>query len=356
MAPDDYAEDEYKNMQQPLILKTLSGQETERPPMWFMRQAGRVLPSYLAIKEKYTFWQMMQSPEIGAQVTLLPINDLGVDAAILFSDILVVPYAMGMGLDFTDNGPQFDAPLSKMDDPLKKLRPDPDKLEYIYKVIDQVKATKPDNIPLIGFCGAPFTVLLYMLQGLSKKAEFPEAVRFIYKNIYLTKKLIEAVTELSIIYIKGQIKHGIDVFQLFESHAGLIPNNLYKELILPSVVKIAKVLRENNVPFIYFPKGFGLGIQDLTIEHCDFVSIDWQIPIEKARQLVDPEIGLQGNLDPRALFGKKEEIEKELKKFIPFGSKNQNWIFNLGHGFMPGIPYENAKFMADWIKNADWHR
>jgi uroporphyrinogen decarboxylase len=170
MAPDDYAEDEYKNMQQPLILKTLSGQETERPPMWFMRQAGRVLPSYLAIKEKYTFWQMMQSPEIGAQVTLLPINDLGVDAAILFSDILVVPYAMGMGLDFTDNGPQFDAPLSKMDDPLKQLRPDPDKLEYIYKVIDQVKATKPDNIPLIGFCGAPFTVLLYMLQGLSKKS------------------------------------------------------------------------------------------------------------------------------------------------------------------------------------------
>ena len=341
---------------QPILLKTLTGQDTERPPMWFMRQAGRVLPSYLAIKEKYTFWQMMQSPEIGAEVTLLPINDLGVDAAILFSDILVVPYAMGMGLDFTDNGPQFENPLSLQDDPLKSLHPAPEKLEYIYKVIDQVKATKPAEIPLIGFCGAPLTVLLYMLQGLSRKAEFPEAVQYIYKNKETTKKLIEAVTELSVVYIKGQIRHGIDVFQLFESHAGLIPNELYKELFLPSVVKISKTLRENNIPFIYFPKGYGLGIQDLTIEHCDFVSIDWQLPIEKARQLVDPEIGIQGNLDPRALFGSREEIELELNKYISFGKENQNWIFNLGHGFMPGIPYENAKFMADWIKNANWQR
>jgi uroporphyrinogen decarboxylase len=342
--------------EQPILLKTLTGQATDRPPMWFMRQAGRVLPSYLAIKEKHSFWQMMQSPKIGAEVTLLPINDLGVDAAILFSDILVIPYAMGMGLDFTDNGPRFEIPLTQLSDPLGSLHPDAEKLNYIYKVIDQVKLTKPSDIPLIGFCGAPLTVLLYMLQGLSRKSDFPEAVKFIYENKATTKKLIDAVTELSIVYIKGQIKHGIDVFQLFESHAGLITIELYKELFMPSVKKIAKVLRDHNVPFIYFPKGFGFGIQDLTPEHCDFVSIDWQTPIELARKIVHPQIGLQGNLDPRALYGSKQEIQETLEKYIPFGRENQNWIFNLGHGFMPGISYENAKFMADWVKHTDWGR
>jgi uroporphyrinogen decarboxylase len=343
-------------MSQSILLQTLSGQETKRPPFWFMRQAGRVLPSYLAIKEHYSFWQMMQHPKIGAEVTLLPINDLGVDAAILFSDILVIPYAMGMGLDFTDQGPRFDTPLIDQANPVASLNPDPDKLNYIYEVIDQIKLTKPADIPLIGFCGAPLTVLLYMLQGLSKKAEFPEAVKFIYKHKETTKKLIDAVTELSIVYIKGQIKHGIDVFQLFESHAGLLPNELYMELFMPSIVKISRVVREHNIPFIYFPKGFGFGIQHITPEICDFVSIDWQIPIEQARKAVHPKVGLQGNMDPRVLFSNKTEIENTLKKFIPFGRENQNWIFNLGHGFMPGIPYENAKFMADWLKNADWGR
>lgn len=343
-------------MQQAILLKTLTRQETERPPMWFMRQAGRVLPSYLAIKEKYTFWQMMQSPEIAAEVTLLPINDLGVDAAILFSDILVIPHAMGMGLDFTDQGPEFNNPLKDQADAFKCLNPDPSKLEYIYKVIDQVKLTKPAHIPLIGFCGAPLTVLLYMLQGLSRKSDFPDAIKYIYENKAVTKKLVDAITELSIVYIKGQIKHGIDVFQLFESHAGLIPNELYNEIFMPSVKRIASELRDHKIPFIYFPKGFGFGIKELTPDHCDFVSIDWQTPIHDARKIVHPEIGLQGNLDPRALYGSKKQIEQTLKGYLDFGKENQNWIFNLGHGFMPGIPYENARFMADWVKNAEWGR
>ncbi len=343
-------------MEKPILLKTLSGEPTERPPFWFMRQAGRVLPSYLAIKEKYTFWQMMQNPDLGAEVTLLPIKDLGVDAAILFSDILVIPYAMGMGLDFTDNGPIFENPLSEQKNPLEILAPQPDKLDYIYKVIDKIIDTKPSDIPLIGFCGAPLTVLCYMLQGLSKKAEFPNAIKFIYENKKTTEKLIDAVTELSITYILGQVKHGIEVFQLFESHAGLLPNKLYFELFMPSIKKIAATLRDKKIPFIYFPKGLGYGIKEITPEVCDFMSIDWQFSIQDARKLVHSEIGLQGNLDPRVLFGPKSEIEKKLKSYLEFGQENQNWIFNLGHGFMPGIPYENARFMADWVKNTNWKR
>lgn len=343
-------------MEKPILLKTLAGENTERPPFWFMRQAGRVLPSYLALKDKYSFWQMMKDPKLGAEVTLLPISDLGVDAAILFSDILVIPYAMGMGLEFTDNGPVFENALSERDSPLKDLKPDPEKLNYIYDVIDQIKATKPAHIPLIGFCGGPFTVLCYMLEGLGRRAEFPEAIKFIYKNKKETLQLVDLITELSIEYIKGQVKHGIDVFQLFETHGGLLPNEVYKDIFFPSVKKIMNTLRDLKIPGIYFPKGFGFGIKDVTPDICDFVSIDWHIPIEVARANVHPDVGLQGNLDPRLLFSDQKTIEKTLNTYLDFGCENQNWIFNLGHGFIPGIPYENAKFLADWVRNANWNR
>lgn len=339
-----------------ILLDTLKGKSTPRPPIWFMRQAGRVLPSYMAIKEKHTFWEMMLDPKLGAKVTLLPLDDLGVDAAILFSDILVVPYAMGMGLDFTEQGPVFEKPLTTYDNPLSALKPNPDKLNYIYRVIDEINKDLPKDIPLIGFCGAPLTVLCYMLQGISRKAEFPEAIRFIYAEKAITKKIIDSVTDLSIEYIKGQIDHGIQVFQLFESHAGLVPLELYKELFFPAIKRIATYVRSRNIPFIFFPKGFGLGYKMVTPDLCDFVSIDWHTSIYEAREMVHAEVGVQGNLDPRVLFGNKSSIEQKLHSYLDFGKENQNWIFNLGHGFMPGIPFENAKFMADWVKQADWGR
>lgn len=339
-----------------ILLKTLHGEKTERPPVWFMRQAGRVLPSYMKIKENYTFWQMMQNPEIAAKVTLLPVDDLGVDAGILFSDILVIPHALGMGLEFNDSGPLFDQPLAFRDNPLAGLNPDPSKLNYIYEVIDEIIRTKHDETALIGFCGAPLTVLLFMLQGLGRKGDFPEAIQFIYRNKDTTQKLIEVVTDLSVTYAKGQIEHGIDVFQLFDTHAGLIPADLYQELFMPATKKIAAAVREAGIPFIFFPKGLGTGIAQITPEDCDYLSIDWQTPINLARKLVDPKIGLQGNVDPRLLYASQPEIEKALEPYIEFGKKNQNWIFNLGHGFMPGISFENARFLADWVKQTDWKR
>ena len=299
---------------------------------------------------------MMKTPELGAQVTLLPVHDLGIDAVILFSDILVVPYALGMGLDFTDNGPIFESALASRDNPLDGIGPQPEKLEYIYRVIETVIEKKPADIPLIGFCGGPLTVLCYMLEGLGKKADFPNAVRFIYQNRRTTRKLVDMLLEMSLEYIRGQVKHGIDVFQLFETHAGLIPFDLYRELFLPVVKVIAAELRDLKVPFIFFPKDIGIGIKEISPDYCDFMSIDWQTSLPDARKLVDPEIGLQGNIDPRVLFSEKHEIEKVLKKYIEFGQENQNWIFNLGHGFKPGIPYENVRFMTEYLKSADWNR
>lgn len=339
-----------------LLLKTMAGKQTGRPPFWFMRQAGRVLPSYRLMKEKYSLWHMMNTPDIGAKVTLLPVSDLDVDAAILFSDILMVPYAMGMGFEFTENGPVFSAPLAGSADPLARLNPDPSKLSFVYSIIDKVITSKPSSVPLIGFCGAPLTVMCYMIQGLGKKADFPEAIKFMYENRAITKKIIDAVTSLSVEYVKGQIEHGIDVFQLFDTHSGLVPVDLYNELFMPSVRKISRVVRDNNIPFIFFPKGLGVGIEAVTPDICDYLSIDWQMPIEKARKMVHKEIGLQGNLDPRLLYASKEEIAASLEKYIPFGKSNQNWIFNLGHGFIKDTPYDNAKFMADWVKNTNWER
>lgn len=343
-------------MSESILLQTLKGKTTSRPPQWFMRQAGRVLPSYLKIKENYTFWQMMQNPKVAAEVTLLPIKDLGVDAAILFSDILVIPYALGMGLDFTNAGPVFEKPLFQRSNPLKGLNPDPSKLNYIYDVVDEIIKTKPANIPLIGFCGAPLTVLLFMLQGLGRKGDFPDAIKFIYQNKKVTQKLIEELTDLSILYAEEQINHGVEVFQLFDTHAGLIPYDLYEELFMPSIKKIAAAVRAKGVPFIFFPKGLATGIKNITPEHCDFLSIDWQTSLPTARKLVHNDIGLQGNIDPRLLYASQEEIEKTLNTYIDFGSENQNWIFNLGHGFIPGLPFENAKFLADWVRKTDWKR
>jgi len=337
-----------------IFLDTLAGKKTERPPVWFMRQAGRVLPSYMKLKEQYSFWEMMQNPKTAAEVTLLPIHDLGTDAAILFSDILVIPYAMGMGLEFTNQGPKFDVPLTELEHPLENLNPDPQKLQYIYNVIDEVLVKKPKEIPLIGFCGGPLTVLLYMLQGLSNKQHFPDAIKFIYRNKETTKKLISTVTELSITYAKGQIKHGIDTFQLFETHAGLIPAELYNELFIPAVKKIRNSVKKEGIPFIFFPKGFGTGIQLINESICDFYSVDWQTPLTDAINYLPDNVGIQGNIDPRLLYASQDRIEEELRKLVPLHNETNKWILNLGHGFLPDTPYNNAKFLVDWIKKTKW--
>jgi uroporphyrinogen decarboxylase len=343
-------------MQNSIFLNTIKGKKTPRPPVWFMRQAGRVLPSYLELRSEYSFWKLMSDPVLAAKVTLLPVYDLGVDAAILFSDILVVPYALGMGLEFTDHGPKFDKPLRDYDNPLKKLNPDPEKLQFIYRSIDEIVKTRPENTPLIGFAGAPLTVLSYMLEGLSSKSGFTDAISYIFKNKSITEKLIASVTELTIEYAEQQIAHGIDTFQLFETHGGIIPFELYKSIFLPSVKKISRAVRDKGIPFIFFPKDIGTGLKYITPDICDFVSIDWQTPITEARSLIHHEVGLQGNLDPRLLFADKSSIEPELVKYIDFGRTEFKWIFNLGHGFIPGVPFENAKFIVDWVKSTNWNR
>jgi uroporphyrinogen decarboxylase len=215
---------------------------------------------------------------------------------------------------------------------------------------------KTPDVPLIGFCGGPLTVLCYMIEGLATHTGFSEVPKFIYKNKAEIIRLVDTITELSLIYMEGQIKNGIDVFQLFETYAGLIPADSYCDLFLPAVARLGRYARERNIPFIFFPKGLGTGIGEVAPDICDFIGIDWQTPLPYARKLVHREIGIQGNLDPRLLFAEKEIIRQTLEGFLDFGSREYQWIFNLGHGFLPDTPYENARFVSRWIKTTNWNR
>lgn len=345
-------------MDNTVFKQTINGNGAHRPPVWFMRQAGRILPNYLKLREKYSFKELMETPELCAEVTIMPLHDLGVDAAILFSDILVIPEALGMKLEFTDRGPVFEAPLrGNLAESPQMLNPDSSKLTYIYKNIEVIRQKMPNNMPLVGFCGSPLTTLCYMVQGRSTNHTFPDAVDFIYRFPDQAKELVDMITDFSIEYALEQIKAGIDAFQLFETHAGLLPLEMYRTLIMPSVKKIAAAVRAQGVPFIYFGKGLGAGLADFADGSIDYASIDWQMPLSQARQLLGPDVGLQGNLDPRMVNAPQDFIRKHLDTYyLPFGQQNKDWIFNLGHGFTPDLSYENAKFIVDWVKSADWKR
>lgn len=339
-----------------LLLDTLKGKPTSRPPVWFMRQAGRVIPEYLTLREKYSFRELMTTPELAADVTVQPVDRLEVDAAIIFADILVIPEAMGMEVDYTDKGPKFPKPLFEAQDPLSLLSPNPIRYEYVLKALETTQSRLPENIPLIGFAGAPLSVFLYMVQGLSGKHTFPDAMAFFFNRPQETEAIFERITELTIQYARDQVSHGAQVFQIFETHCGILPEKVYLKRVLPYVSRITQAVSALNIPVIYFPKDLHTGLAELPADIADFISIDWYIPLEKARQLVPASMGLQGNLDPRILLTSPDIIRKSLEEYLAFGRKHSNWIFNLGHGVIPGTPVENARFVVDWIKQADWQR
>ena len=341
-------------MKKNMFIENINGNPTSRPPVWFMRQAGRILPSYLNLKQRYSFDEMMQNKKLAAKVTLLPIDDLGVDAAILFSDILVIPKALGLELEFTAKGPKFHNALDE-NIITKDLKFDPKKLNYIYNNIKEIKAQRPQT-PLIGFCGGPLTTFLFMFRRDESKKDFNHVIKLLYKEKRKCIKIMEMLTEASIEYVKKQVESGIDCFQLFETYCGIIPEKMYTEIVLPFSKKILNAAMDKNCKTIFFPKNYNMGIKNINQDICDITSIDWQVPIESARTLLHDKVGIQGNMDPRIFFSDKKEIERYLVNLTSFGKKNTDWIFNLGHGFIPGIDVNNVNFVVDWIKNHNWNR
>lgn len=336
-----------------LIIRTLLGQPTERTPVWMMRQAGRYLPEYMVLREKYGFFERCQTPELACQITLQPVDIVGVDAAILFSDILVVPQAMGLEVQLIESkGPVLPDPIKAPAD-LQRVRvPDVNEtLQYVFDAIKLIKQELHNRVPLIGFAGAPWTLLCYMVQGKGSKT-FDEAKAFCYTQPELAHQLLQMITDTTIAYLKGQVKAGADVVQVFDSWGGLLSPDDFENLSLQYILQIVAAMKD-EVPVIIFAKGAWHSLQSMAATGAHGLGIDWCIPPQLARQFAGSNTTLQGNFDPAKLLSPIPVIKKEVTTMLnAFG--HGRYIANLGHGILPNVPVDHAKAFVDTVK--EWKK
>ena len=328
------------------------GKKTPYTPVWMMRQAGRYLPEYMEVRAKAgDFLSLCKDPQKACEVTLQPVDILGVDAAILFSDILVVPMEMGMELKFVKGeGPLFPNPI-KTEEDLDKLciEEAAKKLEYVYEAIKLIRGKLAADKALIGFCGAPWTLATYMIEGKGTKT-YAVVKKLIYSKPEFMHKLLKKVTEVIKLYMENQIKSGVDVVMIFDSWAAALEEDAYFEFSWNYMKEISAYLKEKypHVPVIMFPKGIS-GYLDRIDGEFDVFGVDWSTPIELAKEKLGNKYVLQGNMEPTRLYSKdaiKEGVEKIVKVM-----KNERHIFNLGHGILPDIPVENAKYFIAEVQS-----
>lgn len=332
-----------------LILRTLRGEQTERTPVWMMRQAGRYLPEYIALRNKYGFFERCQTPELACEITLQPVDIVGVDAAILFSDILVVPQAMGLEVQLKENvGPLLPDPIKTSSD-LGRIRvPDVNEtLHYVFDAIKLIKQELNDRVPLIGFAGAPWTLLCYMVQGKGSKT-FDEAKAFCYTQPELAHQVLQMITDTTIAYLKGQVAAGADMLQVFDSWGGLLGPDDFENLSLKYIRQIVAALKD-DVPTIIFAKGAWHSLGAMAETGAAGLGIDWCVPAHMARQLAGDQVCLQGNFDPAKLLSPIPVIEAEVKKMLQAFGPGKH-VANLGHGILPNVPVDHAKAFVNTVK------
>ncbi len=339
----------FPKLKNDLLLKALDGKIVDRPPVWMMRQAGRFLPDYRVLREKYSFFERCETPELVSKITIMPIEQVGTDAAILFSDILVVPQALGYEVQMIPGkGPLLPQTVSHLKDAQAIEVPDVnEKLSYVMDAITLTRKNLNGRVPLIGFAGAPFTILCYMVQGQGSK-DFSQAKAFCHAERDAAHLLLQKITKTTIDYLNAQIKAGAQAVQLFDSWAGLLSPADFNEFALPYIKQITDQI--SGAPSIVFAKGAWYAIKDLAKLNCNALGIDWTLDPKEARKLAGPNITLQGNFDPSWLLGTRSEIEQLAKKMVD-GFGTQKYIANLGHGILPNVPVENAKTFISAIKN-----
>jgi uroporphyrinogen decarboxylase len=336
-------------LQNDLFLQALKGTNVSRPPVWMMRQAGRYLPEYMVLKHKYDFFTRVQTPELAAAITVQPIDIVGTDAAILFSDILVVPQAMGLEVQLIESkGPILPEPIHTAAD-LQRVRV-PEVKETLNYVFDAIKLTKQmlDNrVPLIGFAGAPWTLLCYMVQGKGSKT-FDEAKAFCYQQPELAHQLLQMITDTTIAYLKEQVNAGVDALQIFDSWGGLLSPKDFETFSLQYIRQIVAAVKD-LVPTIIFAKGAWFALEEMAATGAHGLGLDWCIKPHLARQFAGSNITLQGNFDPARLLGTVADIKRGVKEMID-GFGTHRYIANLGHGILPNVPVANAKAFVDAVK------
>lgn len=331
-----------------LFLRACRCEPVDMTPVWMMRQAGRFLKSYRVLREKADFLTMCKTPELAARATLLPVEELNVDAAILFSDILIPVEAMGMELDFTP-APVFADPIRKGKQ-IQALRvPDPE--ETVPFVLDAIRILRRElegRVPLIGFSGAPFTLATYMIEGGGSK-NFIEVKNLMYREPELFASLMDKITETDTRYLNAQIAAGAQAVQVFDTWGGILTPDDYETYALPYTRRVIDGLDRDGVPVIHYV-GTGSALLPLIKKAgSDVVGIDWRIHIDEARKILGPGIAVQGNFDPTALFAPIPEIQRRVKDILKRAGSAPGHIFNLGHGILPPTPEDHAKALIDAV-------
>lgn len=338
-------------MRNDLYIKAHYGESIPRYPVWLMRQAGRILPEYRAVRQKLSgFKELVETPSLAAEVTLQPVDILGVDAAILFSDILVVPDAMGLTYEMIEQRGPFFPKTIRSEQQLTLLDENPDVLDRLSYVFEAIKLTKKElnnRVPLIGFAGAPWTIFCYMVEGKGSKT-FSESRKLLYTNPQLAHELLERITDFTIEYMRQQQLSGVDALQLFDSWAGILGHDQYTEFGLKYVHKIASAFR--GFPFTIFSKGAVASLPEIAKIESTAIGLDWNMDIKETRNLVGETRTLQGNLDPCLLYAKDSIIVKETNKLLD-SFKSQRHIVNLGHGVYPDVDPEKVKILIKTVKD-----
>ncbi|KAI1341598.1 Uroporphyrinogen decarboxylase [Xylariaceae sp. FL0016] len=356
----------FEPLKNDLVLRTAWGQDVERAPIWIMRQAGRYLPEYHEAKGSRDFFECCRDPEVASTLTLQPIERFAglLDASIIFSDILVVPQALGMVVEMVDKkGPHFPNPLKSPDDGqystvLGKNVDVASELDYVYKAITLTRKKLQGRVPLIGFCGAPWTLFCYMVEGGGTKL-FVESKKWIYRYPDETKAMLQKISEVCVEYLALQVKAGAQMIQVFDSWAGELSPSTFKKFSEPYLAYIAKhlpiKLKEMGldiVPMIVFPKGANYALDSVCNLGYNVVGLDWVIdPAEAVKIRGDRKIVFQGNADPGVLYGTRESIAETVQGMVEgFGGGKKGWIANLGHGITPFVKPDDLKFYLEEIK------
>ncbi len=335
--------------QNDLILRAAKGEPVERVPVWLMRQAGRILPEYRATRSRAkNFIEFVKTPELACEVTVQPVDILGVDAAIIFSDILVIPEAMGLPYQMIEaKGPNFEKTIKDQADIDRLHIADAGDLDYVIQAIKLTKLALSNRVPLIGFAGAPWTLMAYMVEGGGSKT-FSQAKKFLYQHPQLAHQLLDKITQSTINYLKAQVAAGADMIQIFDSWAGVLGPDQYREFSLRYISRICDAI-EPLAPVTVFAKDAHFALADMSKLNCNTIGLDWTINPQDARIIIGNGKTLQGNADPCMLYADEKTIEAEARKMISAFGK-QRYIANLGHGLYPDTDKNKVKYFVDCIK------